>query len=692
MTIGSRIQTAVGEILDREGMKPPPLVQDRIKRGRDRMKEDAPYNDECWNFFRGQQYSYVNGERYLVKQSTVTNQDGSGKPRHRIRRVFNLITPVIGHKVSSATSRIPGYEINPSTVDPEDQAAAELAGKVAHYGYEEWGIRRVSVEVVTSALVSKGGFAWPFFDTSIGPFIVDEQGGVGIGDVRIRTFGANEVFWEPGVRFDESRWHAVEQARPVEEIKELPGYLEGDLSEDAQSKKGQSELVLVVDYLERPTQKNPQGRWLTIANGRQVVPPKPYPCVNHEGKVLDEPVLHKLSFITDPDSDRDMGLVQHLLDTQRAFNHANSKQAEWTQLALNPQVIVKNGKLRQKLNDIPGMQYEFWGGGDVSWRPVPPIPPELQQIKDDARQVMQFIAADQDVPSGVESARGIQALIERDQSVWQEFTANLAEFHSRLMKHALYLVQRHYTEPRLLKIRGRFGTDPIKDFQGADLRGQADVTVYPSSIEPRTRKDIEAKVWAFADRQWISPEQAMAAINSGTAEGLVLSYELDESRATRIISQIRQGPEVLFNQPQVVIGNEPQVVPDPQGGVDPNTGQPAQMPNPEAGKPKWAPNWMPRYNDNIRVWKTTFEDWFKTEEYETLEPGMQEAANQVYSALLQIEAQKQQEAAQAQQMQAEGLGMQNASKPQGPKPMPDQAQPQGDQAQPSKNQPPGQNF
>jgi hypothetical protein len=692
MAVAERVKMAVGEILDREGLKPPALVQDRLKRGRDRMKEDEAFNDECLAFFRGEQYSHVSSERYLVKQSTVTGQDGSGKPRHRIRRVFNLITPVIGHKVSAATSRVPGYDINPSTVDPEDQAAATLAAKVAHVGYENWDVRRVSVDTVTRALVTTGGYAWPFFDTSIGPFIVDDQGSVGIGDVRIRTFGPNEVYWEPGVSFDLSRWHAVEQARPVEEIKELPGYLEGDLAEDAQSKKGQSKLVLVTDYLERPSLKNPNGRWLTLAGGRQIVPARSYPCVNHEGKVLDEPVLHKLSFIADPESDRDMGLVKFLLDPQRSFNHANCKQAEWTQLALNPQVVVKNGKLRQKLNDIPGMVYEFWGGGDVAWRPVPQIPPELQQIKDDARQTMQFIAADQDIPSGVEAAKGIQALIERDQSVWQAFFADLAEWHSRLMRHCLYLVQRHYTEPRLLKIRGRFGSAPIRDFRGADLRGQADVTVFPGSIEPRTRKDIEAKIFAYVDRQWITPEQAMVALNGGTAESLILSYELDIERATRIISQVRQGPEVLFNQPQVVIGNEPATIPDPTGAVDPMTGQPGTVPNPQAGSPKWGPNWMPRYADNIRVWKTTFEDWFKTEEFETLEPGMQEAANQVYAALNQLEAQKQQEAAQAQQMQAEQLGMKNAAAPQNGKPMPDQAQPQGEQQQPTPNQPPGQNF
>jgi hypothetical protein len=692
-TTASRVRTAVGDILDRDGQKPPPLVQDRIKRGRDRAKQLQPHVDERWAFFRGDQYCYVNSERYLVRQQTVSNQDGTGKPSHRIRRVFNLVAPIVGHKVSAATSRIPGYEVNPSKVDPESQSAARLGAKVAHYGYDEWGIRAVSVDVVTSALVAGEGFAWPFFDTQIGPYISE---GVGQGDVRVRTFQSGEVFWEPGVKFRESRWHAVEQARALDDVRGMPGFIgPDDLKEDAQDKQGTGKkLVKVCDYLERPTAQRPDGRWVTVAGGRQILPERKYPCENGKGQVVDEPVLHRLTFIEDPDSDRGMSLVQHLLDIQRAFNHANSKQAEWTQLALNPQVIVKNGKLRQKLNDVPGSVYEFWGGGDVAWRPVPPVPPELQQIKDDARSFAQFVAADQDIPQGVESGDAIQALLERDQSVWSQFYMDLAEFHSQLMRHNLYLVQRYYTEPRLLQIRGRFGIEPIDDFKGADLKGQADVTVLPGSIEPRTRKQIEAKIFAYADRidpstgqPWITPEQAMAAINGGTAEALVESYEEDISRATRIISQIRQGPQVLFGQPQVVIGQEPATLPDPSGAVDPMTGQPGQVPNPQAGQPKMAPNWMPRFSDNIRVWKTTFDDWFKTEEYERLEIGMQEAAQQVYAALLDIEAQKQQKAAEVQQQMAQGLGMKNAAAPQGPTPQPDQSQPQGQQSQPSPNQP-----
>lgn len=620
--------------------KPEAYVQDRIKRGRDRMREDSEVRRQCWEFWRGNQYCSVNSEKYLVSQSTVTNQDGTGKPSHRVRRVRNLIQPMVARKVSLSTSRVPGYEVNPSTVDLEDQGAARLAGKVARFGWDAWRVRHATVKVVTSALVADEGFAWPFFDTSIGPFI---DGDVGVGDVRVRTFGPNEVFWEPGIDFHESRWHVVEQARPLDEVKNLPGFLGGSLEPDGQADETtkrsdqNTKLVMVTDYLERPSAKEPQGRWVTIANKTVICEEKPFPCVDGEGNTVDEPVLHKLAFITDPDSDRDMGLVRHQLDPQRTVNDCTNKQTEWKNLAMNPQVIVKNGKLVQKLNDIPGSVTEFWGSGDVAWRPVPPMPPELTVMKQEAKEDMQYIAADQDPPTGVESGKGLAASFENDQAVWSSFYAELADWHSRLMRHCLYLVQQFYTEPRLLKIRGRTGPELVRDFKGADLKGQADVTVLPGSIEPRTRAILEQRIMTFAQMQWISKEAAMAALNGGSAEALIDSYELDIYRAHSILEKIKEGPQAFLAAP-----------PGPDG----------------------KPVWMPRPFDNIDVHKTIFEDFMKTQEWDLLPPPVQEATRLYYDGLLALEAEKLAREAQQQQMMAEGLGMANAARPQGPSDMP----------------------
>lgn len=623
----------------RDGILAPPYVSSRLKRGRDRMKEGASYRSEAISFFHGSQFVRVNSERMLLNEATVTNQDGTGKPLHRMRRVFNLITPIIGHKVSTSISRVPGYQVNPSTRDQQDVDAAKLSRKIAYYGYDKWDVRDATKKVITFALVSDEGFAMPYFDTSVGPYYED---GTGEGEVKIRIYSANEVYWEPGVDFNDSKWHAVEQARPLDELKKDPNLLPGiSLSANAKAMEGESnaserkasntKLTLVVDYYERPCAEYPQGRWFTLSNDQVIYPPQDYPCEDHQGNVLDEPILHRLSFITDPHSDRDMGLVRFLIDPQRTFNQSNNKQLEWMQLCLNPQSVSINGKLMQRRTDEPGAHYEYWGSGDFKWMEPPTIPPELEGIKQAAREIMQFIAADQDIPTGVEAARGIQALIERDEGVWSSFYGDLAEFHSRLMRHCLYLVQRYYDEERLINLKGDFGPESLSGFTGAQLRGQADITVLPESVTPRTRQEIEARIRYYAEMGWITPEVAMAAINTGVGEALIDSYERDMGRAYRIIRALKEDWQGLL--------------------------QTAQPDSPMPSK------WMPREHDNIRVHIAIFGDWMKTEEFESQPDPVQTMAMLYYRQLRQLEMQQAQEEAMQRYMQAQNFGMTNASRP-----------------------------
>src|SRR4051812_34061834 len=95
--------------------KPPGYVDSRIRRGRTRLEELASGHNECYEFFRGNQYTYRNDENVLVAQATQTSITGGGKPAHRVRTTRNLIFDLVAHEVSSAMSRVPSYQVDPST-------------------------------------------------------------------------------------------------------------------------------------------------------------------------------------------------------------------------------------------------------------------------------------------------------------------------------------------------------------------------------------------------------------------------------------------------------------------------------------------------------------------------------------------------------------------------------------------------
>lgn len=623
----------------------PAEILKRIERGKKQIDVRAPARNECMEFWRGNQYVYRTKENWLVKQGVLLGE--GGKPRHRVRTTRNLISPVVRQEVAYATQRVPSYQINPSTSDPDDVNAARIAQKVAQYGFDAWGVRQATEQAVTFAVVADEGFVWPYWDSNVPPFVKDGLGDtVGMGDVRLEVLGPNEVGWEPGVRYEHSRWFVVRRAMSVDRVKAMAGFIPGTkLLSDSKGENSigngnqtnKTDLVMVTEYLERPTANFPTGRRYTIANGKIITPPEAYPFSDGSGGVVDEPVLHKLSYIVDPDSDRDQGLVRHLLDAQRTINDCTNKQLEWKNLALMPQVFAPMGAFskRQRLTDQPGAVFVYnpVNGLKPEWRPTPPVPAELSQLKAEALMDMNRIASQNDTPQDA-SGRALQVLIERDSNARQAFVARLSEFHSRLMRHCLTLVSQHYSEPRLVKINGRFGPESIKDFTGAQLRSQVDVTVFPESIEPRTRQALETRVMGYADRKWVSPEKAMAAIEQGTAADLVDSYELDVARAHRVIQQILAGPEAFLGQPQ-------------QFGPD---GQPV-------------PAFMPRPGiDNLQVHRSIFQDFAKTQEFELSADPVREAVLLYLQGLDWLEQQEQQKEMAKQAMAAQQMGMANAAR------------------------------
>jgi hypothetical protein len=641
----------------------PPDIDQRIRRGRDATLKDQPRRRLAHKFWNNEQFWYLNEQSQLRALDTVTHATGGGKPPHRIRKQLNFIRPIVEGKVSAATQRVPGYEITPSTTDPEDVAAARLAQQVAFYGHDQWHLRRATVKAVTLALVQREAFVLPYFDPNHGPFtpVPDDEGNVewvGQGEIKVRVFSRNQVGWEPGTDFEDSRWFYTEDAVPVDEIEALPGFFGGKVAPDANTAelpndKGQEpgNLALLTRYYERPCQKYPMGRLLTMANKRVILPEEPYPLVGPDGEAVDEPVLHRLSYTVNPEGD-DLGLVELLIDPQQTINDCWSKLLEWKNRCLNPQIMAPIGSLDglPRPDDVPGAikYYRPVGGQVPSWEKPPAVPTELMSMLQSGIEFMRAIASDVDIQAEPDvAAKSMQQAVETSRQRWQSFLGDLSEWHSRLMRACLTLCQRHYTEERLIQIRGQYGWEPIASFTGQDIRGQVNVRVNTGSLEVKSRQSVMNEV------QWlvtmypgaISPQAAMAAIHGGSAEGLLKSYELDVARANELVQKIRtQGTGLLA--------------------------EPLGPPTPEM--PMGRPAWMPRQQDNPEVWKQVIGDYMKTPDFDSQPPEVQEMFNLVWDGLMFLEQQEQMKQAAQQQQMAEGLGMANAAAPQLPAAMPDQ--------------------
>lgn len=667
----------------------PPDVQDRLRRGRKWMREDAHKRRLCQLFLDGDAYFYIDNKSQLSSLETRAGVT-SGRPKHRIRNRYNFIRPMVDAKVSSSTTRVPGYEINPSSTDPEDVAAAMLAGKIARQGYEKWFLRELRVKAATLAIGGGGSaFALPYFDTKVGPFrgVMGEDGPrmVGEGEIKVLLLNGNEVYWEPGTEFYHSRWYGVETARPIAEVQGLDGFNGAKLEADAQTgdltrDRPEEGMVLVTMYFERPCPRYPQGRMMTIAGTNQIVPMADYP-LKHGGRVIDEPCVHRLSYRLDPGDDRDLGLTWELIDFQRTLNDIYNKCIELKNRALLLRMLVPRGALSglPAPTDEPGgiTEYNPIGGAKPEWEnaPDPGILGQLLNIFQRVLDDMRYVAADADVQVAPNvAADAVNQVLQQAAGRWSQFVGDFASWDSKVVRHCLLLAQEHYTEERVLKVRGRFGWEPEAAFRGADIMGQVDVTVNPASIETHSRQAMLAQLaWIQANFPgYVRPEVAIdIAMNGSSPEALIESFEFDKARANEIIQRIRD--RTIMDMPSRLEMKPGPMMPGP---IDPATGMEGP---PVEGPPVMVdvPGWMPREFDDISVQLYVFTTWLKTPDASNLPPEMYEPAMLVYQGLKQIEAQQQAQQMAAQTAQAQELGAGNAAKPVAPKPMPSTPSPNG---------------
>jgi hypothetical protein len=338
----------------------PPDIDGRIVRGRSTMKQGQLERTLFSKFFEGDHYWYLNsGRRAPIQSSGMVGVASPTKPSYRIRNTYNWVAAVVEAKVSASTQRVPGYEITPSTDDSDDMAAARLAQQVAAYLYDEVRVRRATTKAVTNALVQREGFVMPYFDQSVGPYETDPVTGEqrGVGQIRLMNLCRSEVMWEPGVDFEDSRWHAIERMRLKEEVAEIPGYLPGTIQTPAEQRTGEShsQWVLITEYLERPCPKYPKGRRGFLANGQVCVDHRqdpdaepgwtdwwePYPYLDADGVVQDDPVIHRISYTVNPDDKKgDLGLVERIIDLQRTVNDCWNKVLELKNRALMLQILA----------------------------------------------------------------------------------------------------------------------------------------------------------------------------------------------------------------------------------------------------------------------------------------------------------------------------------------------------------------
>ncbi len=495
-------------------------------------------------FFDNHQYAQINANTTSVVE--LETAEGGAKPDWLQRPVRNRYTSGCVRECALLSSRAPAPECTPRSGDPEKGYAAKLAESVCLYLYEHLGMDTLTTGQLITAANTGAAYLWPHWDSQTGDYLGEsDKGSVYEGEIAFLKLQPDEVLWERGYEFQKAPRHFVQRAYPVDQVMARPGYIgPAELQPDATGRDNEiasnpaaedlKDQVFVVDMLERPSAKHKRGRWLTfLRSGEIIQAERPYPRDPKESG--NQPCLHELPWLRRDHRHRPMGAGEQAIDIQRTRNRTIAQITMWKNLVLNPQMMAPFGSLLEEPSAEPGavVEYRPVAGQVPQWRTVPEIPQTLFTTVDQCDADMAELFGTWDLPD-TESAQHMAAAIERDRERRALQAKELARWYSGLFMHLLELVRRHYTAEMLMPFQGRFAVETIEGFKGTDLL-PVNVRVTPGSIEGRTRAAQNAIVWQLFEAGHVPMHQAMAAINAGTAQKLIDSYELQIAKQYREI-------------------------------------------------------------------------------------------------------------------------------------------------------------
>lgn len=257
--------------------------------------------------------------------------------------------------------------------------------------------------------------------------------------------------------------------------------------------------ALVLEYYRKPDDDFKGGRHWIQVNKTIVVPEEPLP----EG--FWPPVVD-IEDVPVPGDPHALGLIGQVAPLNREYNTLNGKIAEHNVLmAMGGKWVVHPMDKNIKITSDPGQKLESKGYAEGK----PPVQAKIESLpagvyaeRERIIGDLQLVAAMNDVglgqkPEGVASGRGFLVLQEMVDAVLTPTLMNIELAMQEVGRRMLVLARRHYSEERILKVRGKSGRWEIRSFMGADLGDSIDVQVQIGSSFPwskSARQDLALSV------------------------------------------------------------------------------------------------------------------------------------------------------------------------------------------------------
>lgn len=466
--------------------------------------------------------AFARGQQYCVYSATEDRLLYLQEPTSRPLFQVDMISPWKEHMIASITRAMPKPEAMPSTTDPSDVSAARLADSLLNHYWHAWRFIELYIQTVNGVLDFGNYFHYLNYREDGSRYVArpvyNEKGspatdGNGepiqekspIGDIIIEGVPPQNLIAPlEGLSLDDKPWVILVFSRPMDYFSETYGEKGKDVTPENRDTRNPYNLKKIsntegydsnadnveyaneIIYLQRPSDKNPDGMIAVVAN-KVLLAREPWPYQ----KLVDRYPIEHFHMKQEADEFWARSWVERQVPLQRLYNIMWSILAENADdMAHQKMLIPRQAGITDTYNIPENIDYNY------------PFKPEfmqlgempayfmnmLQLLEQKIRDVQNYHGASLGTSvSGVRSDVHAQNLQDQDLLPLSVVDELFRSSFERLYEKVLLIAAEKLTEERIIHFTGKNKQMMYRNFKGSMLGETRRVHVRMSNLWMRSR-------------------------------------------------------------------------------------------------------------------------------------------------------------------------------------------------------------
>ena len=516
------------------------LVEDRIETGKQTGLERQ------WQL----NIAYYSGKQWVSWDKARKVLFEPPKEWYEERFVSNRIMPAVRNELAKITKSKPVMQAIPSRNEEAAISAAKGASRVLDQIWRVSNMREKLFDLGLWMLTCGTSFLKTYWNPAMGEVIgVDEKNKeIHLGDVCTDVVSAFDMIIDPGAQtWEQARWLIERKKRTVEYVQDTYGVevepeenllntniFDNMLSQlngfNNEANTKMVDAVTVKELWELPSKKFPNGRHITVANGK---------LLQYEDNPYKRLPYFPFVHIRVPGRIWGSSIIEFMIPIQKEFNKTRSQRIEMRNKTANPRMLAPVGSLETEPTNAYGEIIEYNPGlGKPEWETAPGEPGYIQREIELMMQDFEDISNQHEVsrgktPPGVKSGVAISFLQEQDDTALAPTIHSIENGLEQWGKFVLELIKEYYEETRLIQVIGKDSEIETFEFKGSDLEGTvSDVIVVAGSALPQSKTARQEFILNLVDRGIIAdPQTILKLLEFGNIEEVWEEEMLDINQA-----------------------------------------------------------------------------------------------------------------------------------------------------------------